>query len=404
MTKVMIEERLINAIDTDDIEFIKKYIKEGGKINIHFKGHYEETPLMYAIEKQRFDIVKLLVENGADIFLKNINGSNAISIAYYYFKSFKVGKDILDYLLTKCKKKICSFRTESDTYGHHLNGKTVIAFGYENPDDLEYNINGKTIKPILEELKSSKRNKTMKKFRKPTDTDMFLDYVATGRDDLVEDYLDKGGNPKVTNCKGESALHLAVAHHQNKILEIILPYFTENDLDQRDQYGLPAHITAIKYGNDYGSHLISEYHKLIKTKPYKFKDYSFANNSFNNANKNDNLIINGNKISSTINQKSLDNLINKMSKVSEFNKIEKVIKVKNQKRTKTIKKQNIPINNENINTKIRRIFTEMFSHNPKTKKKTSKKKSDKNLLKEIEQINRIENLPEGLQYLPKIIN
>lgn len=127
------------------------------------------------------------------------------------------------------------------------------------------------------------RRKTQKKFKKPTDGDMFLDAIATGRLDLVEDYLDNNGSVKVRNCKGETALHIAAAHNQNKILECILPYFNEDELDIRDMYGLSPHMTAIKHGNEYGAHLLSQYRKMIRTKPYRFKNYSF-NNSLNNIN------------------------------------------------------------------------------------------------------------------------
>jgi ankyrin repeat protein len=52
----------------------------------------------------------------------------------------------------------------------------------------------------------------------------------------VEEYLDHGGNPKVTNCKGETALHIAAAHHQNEILGRLLPYFSEEEMDIRNMY------------------------------------------------------------------------------------------------------------------------------------------------------------------------
>jgi ankyrin repeat protein len=123
------------------------------------------------------------------------------------------------------------------------------------------------------------RRTLKKKFKKPTNEDMFLDYVATGRRDLVEEYLDKGGSAKVRNCKGETALHIAAANNKNDILEILLPYFTEDEMDIRDMYGLPAYITAVKYGNEVGAKLITTYHKMIKTKPYRFKNYSFASDS-----------------------------------------------------------------------------------------------------------------------------
>jgi ankyrin repeat protein len=122
-----------------------------------------------------------------------------------------------------------------------------------------------------------KRRTTMKKkFKQPTAEDMFLDYVGTGRKDLVEEYLDNGGTPRVRNCKGETVLHIAAANNQNSILEILLPYFNADDLDIRDMYGLPAYITALKYGNEEGAQLISQYHKVIKTKPYRFKNYNFV--------------------------------------------------------------------------------------------------------------------------------
>ena len=121
----------------------------------------------------------------------------------------------------------------------------------------------------------TRRRIIQRKFKKPKDTAMFLDYVATGRQDLVEDYLDNGGNPKVVNCKGETALHIAAAHHQNELLASLLPYFNEDELDLRNMYGLPVHITAMKYGNELGAQIINEYYKSIKTKSYRFKNYSF---------------------------------------------------------------------------------------------------------------------------------
>ena len=124
--------------------------------------------------------------------------------------------------------------------------------------------------------KLKRRTTIKKKFKQPTADDMFLDYVATGRKDLVEEYLDNGGTLRVRNCKGETVLHIAAANKHNDILEILLPYFNEDDLDIRDMYGLPAYITAIKHGNEDGAQLISQYHKLIKTKPYRFKNYSFV--------------------------------------------------------------------------------------------------------------------------------
>jgi hypothetical protein len=86
------------------------------------------------------------------------------------------------------------------------------------------------------------------------------------------------------------------------MLEILLPYFTEDDLDIRDMYGLPAHITAIKYGNEDGASLLSYYHKLIRTKPYRFKNYSFAKS-----------VKQGHRAEALVNNIRFENIINKIS-------------------------------------------------------------------------------------------
>ena len=123
------------------------------------------------------------------------------------------------------------------------------------------------------------RRKTVKRvFKEPTSEDMFLDYVATGRANLVEEYLDNNMTANIVhirNCKGETVLHIAAALHQNGMLEQLLPFFSEDELDIRDMYGLPAYMTAIKHGNPLGARIISKYRKSIETKPYRFRDYSF---------------------------------------------------------------------------------------------------------------------------------
>jgi ankyrin repeat protein len=199
-----------------------------------------------------------------------------------------------------------------------------------------------------------------RKFKAPKDGEMFLDYVATGRADLVEEYLDKGGNPKVKNCKGETALHIAVAHHQNDILARLLPYFSEEEMDLRNMYGLPVYITAVKYGNEQGAELINKYFKSIKTKPYRFKNYSFKksikrakNNNFKNlvnqiSESNSNPVIYPNNQT-----KNIINLWSYIPKRQSF----------------TNKSKFIPTYN-NKNTKV------LIMNNKKDKKRRTKKKSN----------------------------
>ena len=63
-----------NAIIKGDIETVKKFIEYGVNVNEYFNGI---TPLMLAARSNKVDIVKLLLEKGADAGLKDQRGYNA---------------------------------------------------------------------------------------------------------------------------------------------------------------------------------------------------------------------------------------------------------------------------------------------------------------------------------------
>ncbi len=438
---------LYDAIVNDDYKVVDEYIEAGGFIDITDMtlGY---TPLQWAIlHKASMKIIKKLVEAGANI--EDEDGweqISALGLAHHYGP-----KELFDYLKRECHKnkgEECKYSVKNPmiNYGKGITRKNLV-----KRKKIYNHINGKLmyeqykssqptqqIQPI-QEIKTAKNSLLLTKvpktakpaahspkhFKKPTASDMFLDYVASGNTKLVEEYLDKNGDVKVRNCKGESALHIAAAHNQNDILAMLLPYFNEDELDMRDMYGLPPYMTAIKYENDLGARIISDYRNSIKTKPYRFQNYNFANNENTESIKLDNLIINGDKITSKINQKSLNNITkqlvniskNKSIKKSKLNrelkrlnwtmknktpqKIEAIKKPMVKTMAKTIKKKEPE---ENLNTKIKRIISEFIKNKPKNKPKSktaSKKRSEQNKLNEIERIQRIENLPEELQYLPK---
>jgi ankyrin repeat protein len=417
---------LYDAIVNDDYNVVDEYIEAGGFIDITDMtlGY---TPLQWAIiHKASMKIIKKLVEAGANI--EDEDGweqISALGLAHYYGS-----KELFDYLKRECHKNKggeCKYSVKKPmiNYGkgitrknllkrkkiyNHINGKLMYEqYKSSQPTQLENPVQQiqpiQEIKTVTNSLLLTKVPKiakpaahSAKHFKKPTASDMFLDYVASGNAKLVEEYLDKNGDVKVRNCKGESALHIAAAHNQNDILEMLLPYFNEDELDIRDMYGLPPYMTAIKYENDLGARIISDYRNSIKTKPYRFKNYNFANN--NNSIKLDNLIINGDKITSKINQASLNKITKQLVNISKNKSLKKNKISRELKKLNWTMKNKTPKPEENLNTKLKRIVSELMKNKQKTKK-VSKKRSEKNQLNEIERIQRIENLPEELQYLPK---
>ena len=67
-----------NAIIKGDIETVKKFIEYGVNVNEYFNGM---TPLMLAARSNQVDIVKLLLEKGADASLKDQRGNTAAKYA-----------------------------------------------------------------------------------------------------------------------------------------------------------------------------------------------------------------------------------------------------------------------------------------------------------------------------------
>ena len=62
-----------------DTESASVLIEEGAEIDV--RGEDEYTPLHNAIEQSRFDVVRLLLEAGANPFLKTRNGADALELA-----------------------------------------------------------------------------------------------------------------------------------------------------------------------------------------------------------------------------------------------------------------------------------------------------------------------------------
>lgn len=81
---------LINAIQIGRIPRIRRLLNSGN-INIHERDQYQNTPLHIAADEENLEIVKLLVENGANVNLQNIYGETP-----YYLTH---NDDIRDYLI-----------------------------------------------------------------------------------------------------------------------------------------------------------------------------------------------------------------------------------------------------------------------------------------------------------------
>jgi ankyrin repeat protein len=88
------EKPLLYAIDRSYNNIVKELINYGADISV--KGMYGRRAIHYAIEKNNIEILKLLLEKGEDIEIKDNNGKTAI---FYAIKNKNIS--IIEFLLEK---------------------------------------------------------------------------------------------------------------------------------------------------------------------------------------------------------------------------------------------------------------------------------------------------------------
>ncbi|MBW3521211.1 MULTISPECIES: ankyrin repeat domain-containing protein [unclassified Chryseobacterium] len=67
---------LNHAINRGRNEIVKYLVERGANVNALYEGHY--SPLMSAVGNNNVEMVKLLLENGADVNLKDKYGNRAL--------------------------------------------------------------------------------------------------------------------------------------------------------------------------------------------------------------------------------------------------------------------------------------------------------------------------------------
>ena len=194
------ETNLMQFIDTNkSIDFIQKYIDYyAADINAPVSGYHEQTPLYRAVEQNRTEIAKMLLERGA-----NFTHINELT-----------GKSPLDRAL-------------------ELPNRTGIASA------------------MIEKLGKSKID--MKNERGET---MLYRAVKYDNEDTVKFLLKRGASPALTSTKGLTPLMLAAASCNQPVLKLLIQY--KAPLDTQDQYGFTALMWAAKQGKDNCVHALIE--------------------------------------------------------------------------------------------------------------------------------------------------
>lgn len=129
---------LFDAVQNNDFYSVKKYINNGYAINIRDK--YNNTPLTYAIQNNNYDIITLLLQNGANPLIVDSSGdyiycTGKISNNQTIRKLFRQYKDNLCSNINQIAKNNFSknIKKTNDTFLSSINwssiGGTVLTIG-----------------------------------------------------------------------------------------------------------------------------------------------------------------------------------------------------------------------------------------------------------------------------------
>ena len=75
-----LDVEILEAVKVGDLKRVHELIEEDPDV-VHARTEYWSTPLHVAIKEGHYDVVELLIEKGADVNAKNINGNTPLHIA-----------------------------------------------------------------------------------------------------------------------------------------------------------------------------------------------------------------------------------------------------------------------------------------------------------------------------------
>jgi ankyrin repeat protein len=190
-----LNNKLYYAIANNWYDYAAKFIKEGADVNHYQMGSF---PLLSAVTSGNIDIVKLLVENGANINLTAVNGSNSLLQSVIMNNT-----DMVKYLVSKGVK--------INIGGSERDIPLIVAIKNQNFDIVKVLVDGgadinwgNNSPPLYYAIKIIYRR---------------------GTTDILKYLLEHGVDVNAKNIYGESALTM-VAHfsHNMPLVKLLLEY------------------------------------------------------------------------------------------------------------------------------------------------------------------------------------
>lgn len=257
-------QEIHKAVREGDIEKVKTLLEENPEL-VNTKGDLQgEMPIHWAATQGKLDIVKLLIEKGADLNVFNIYGDSPLHGA-----SQRGFASIVDLLIKKgadLDAESLSSQHSAINYaamGGHID---VVNLLLEKGANIEIKTQGSTALHLA--ARGGHRNIVELLINNGLDVNLQIDdgpaplhsAVANGQEEIVNLLISKGANVNVEKKHGLTSLHFAAAYGYKTITEVLIA--NGADFNARCINGK----TPLHYALEHG---YSEIIELLKSKGAK---------------------------------------------------------------------------------------------------------------------------------------
>lgn len=266
---------MLAAIAYHDTAMVRKLLKKGVDANISLSSTHM-TPLMVAIQDDRTDIIKILLENGANVNAKNNNGATAFGIAVMMgnieivklflkagadVNSYYAGMSSLQIAITNRNKDVFKLLIENDANVNALSdgGQTALHFlakplntSSPPPSFIKYSKDWNDIE-VAQSLLQHGANPNIRATDGvwPKYSDITPLSLAYARDNkkLVDLLLSHGADVNVGVEKEMSLYHLAVKKNDTEMVKMLIARHANIRAGWVEQvYSTPFHC-AVRYSS-----------------------------------------------------------------------------------------------------------------------------------------------------------
>ncbi|GEM_PF-5317518 len=260
---------LHEAVKNGDTEKLKSLLKE--KVNVNRIGEDGYTALHHAVDEEDLEAIRILLDNGADLFLKDDDDWTPWDLS-----SYAKNKEILNLLTSEHSKrsKNCVYACEHGSGSPPaVSCRIINGVFFKHKEDYYCAINKESCEEVCQKIKKDNFNREVLvdvSKKQITETIPLHESVKSGDIERIKGLLEKEVNVDQKGENGFTALHWAIEKENPKAVKILLDHGADMDLKDDDDW-TPWDLSSYAKNKEISNLLSSEHSKRSKNCVYVCK-------------------------------------------------------------------------------------------------------------------------------------